>query len=115
MKKEKGQNQEALTQNDKRNGSTPIHPLVTGQCAEILSILRQGPTLSLTLTADYAIPETAARIHDLREKGFAIDTQIQEVVQFRGRERKGVALYVLGSPEWPRSDFLPDNDLPPAA
>lgn len=59
MRKEKGQNQEALTQNDKRNGSTPIHPLVTGQCAEILSILRQGPTLSLTLTADYAIPETA--------------------------------------------------------
>jgi len=115
MKKEKGQNQKALTQKQQAEHSIHSHPLVTGQCAEILSILRQGPILSLTLTADYAIPETAARIHDLRAKGFDIDTQIQEVVQFRGRERKGVALYVLGSPEWPRPGFLPDNDLPPAA
>ena len=42
MKKEKGQNQEALTQNDKPNGSTPIHPLVTGQCAEIMTYKGQS-------------------------------------------------------------------------
>ncbi len=115
MKKEKGQNQAALTQNQQAEHSIHSQPLVTGQCAEILNILRKGPTLSLTLTADHAIPETAARIHDLREKGFNIGTNTQASVIFRGRERKGVALYVLGNPEWPRPGFLPDNDLPPAA
>ena len=48
-------------------------PLVAGQCAEVLSLIRKhGPVLSLDLTANHAIPETAARVHDLRAKGFNI-------------------------------------------
>ena len=43
-------------------------PFVDGQCAEVLSILRKGPVLSFVLTADYAIPEAAARVHDLRAR-----------------------------------------------
>ena len=76
-------------------------PIVTGQCLQVLSLLRQhGALLSLTLTADYAIPETAARIHDLRAKGFNVITTIQEEVIFRGCLRKRVAKYSLGTPEW---------------
>lgn len=115
MNKQKAVPQNGTTPNKQTEHSILTQPLVTGQCAEILSILRLGPTLSLTMTADNAIPEAAARIHDLREKGFNIDTQIQEAVVFRGRVRKGVALYVLGSPEWPRPGFLSSNDPLPAA
>lgn len=75
-------------------------PIVSGQCAEVLSIIREHqPIASLVLTADYAIPETAARVHDLRALGFNIVTRITTVV-FRGRERNNVALYSLGVPEW---------------
>lgn len=87
-------------------------PIVSGQQAEVLRILRCGPTLSLNLTADYAIPEAAARIHELRERGFNIETVIQDSVIFRGRERYGVALYVLKHPEWPHPGFISDV-LPP--
>ena len=91
-------------------------PMVDGQCAEVLSILRKGPVLSFVLTADYAIPEAAARVHDLRAKGFNVITNIQSEVVFRGRIRKRAAFYSLGNPEWPRPGFLSENnELPPAA
>ena len=91
-------------------------PMVDGQCAEVLSILRKGPVLSFVLTADYAIPEAAARVHDLRAKGFNVITNIQSEVVFRGRIRKRAAFYFLGNPEWPRPGFFSENnDLPPAA
>ncbi len=92
-------------------------PFVDGQCAEVLSILRKGPVLSFVLTADYAIPEAAARVCDLRARGFNVITNIQSAIVFRGKIRKRVALYSLGHPEWPRPGFLSkeNNDLPPAA
>jgi hypothetical protein len=91
-------------------------PMVDGQCAEVLSILRKGPILSFVLTVDYAIPEAAARVCDLRARGFNVITNIQSAIVFRGKIRKRVALYSLGNPEWPRPGFLPENnDLPPAA
>jgi len=91
-------------------------PFVDGQCAEILSILKRGPVLSFVFTADYAIPEAAARVHDLRNRGFNIITNIQSEVVFRGKIRKRVALYSLGNPAWPRPGFLSENnELPPAA
>ena len=91
-------------------------PFVDGQCAEILAILKRGPVLSFVLTADYAIPEAAARVHDLRHRGFNIITNIQSEVVFRGKIRKRVALYSLGNPVWPKPGYLPEqNNLPPAA
>lgn len=87
-----------------------LSPLVTGQCAEVLSLIRKhGPILSLDLTANHAIPETAARVHDLRAKGFNIITEIVPVVVFRGRERQKVARYSLGCPEWPSPDYLAEH------
>ena len=91
-------------------------PCVTGQHAEILSLLRKRPTLSLELKLRHAITESGARIHELRDLGFDIATITQELVIFDGREHKRIALYVLGNPEWPRPGFFQENnDLPPAA
>lgn len=82
-------------------------PTVTGQCAQVLTLIRQyQPLLSFVLTADHAIPEAAARVHDLRAKGYHVITQIVPEVEFRGRIRRNVALYSLGVPEWPSPDFL---------
>jgi hypothetical protein len=88
-------------------------PIVTGQRALVLNILRRSPVLSLNLTADYAIPEAASRIHELRGLGFNIETVLQHTVTFRNCVRRNIALYVLKHPEWPRPDFL-SGSLPPA-
>lgn len=43
-------------------------PIVSGQCAQVLNLIREcQPILSMTMTADHAIPEAAARVHDLRD------------------------------------------------
>jgi len=85
----------------------PAPPTVTGQCAQVLGLIReQQPVLSFTLTADHAIAETAARVHDLRAAGFNILTSIHSAIEFRGAVRRNVASYSLGSPEWPRPGFL---------
>ena len=81
-------------------------PIVTGQRAEVLTLIRQHqPLLSFVLTADHAIPEAAARVHDLRGMGFNILTQIMPTVEFRGCIRRNAALYSLGVPEWPYPGF----------
>lgn len=86
-------------------------PIVTGQCAQVLSLIQQyQPLVSLRLTADYAIPEAAARVHDLRAAGWNIITTIHPLVVFRGVERRNVASYSLGTPEWKPPEFcLPEN------
>lgn len=82
-------------------------PIVTGQCAEVLSLIRQHqPILSFVLTAEHAIPEAAARVHNLRAKGYNIVTTIHQTVVFRGVERHNVASYSLDTPAWPRPGFF---------
>lgn len=85
-------------------------PIVTGQCAEVLGLICQlQPVVSFVLTADHAIPETAARVHNLRAMGFNILTTILPEVDFRGVIRRNAALYSLGSPEWPRPGFFEEE------
>ncbi|WP_079434209.1 helix-turn-helix domain-containing protein [Zoogloea sp. LCSB751] len=99
---------------DKKKGSpkdstdrNPKPPAVTGQCAEVLELLRtEGTVLSFRLTAELAIHEAAARVHDLRAMGFHVQTKILPAVEFRGRIRRNVALYSLGVPSWPAPGFL---------
>lgn len=82
-------------------------PASTGQCAQVLNLIRQHqPILSLTITADHAIPEAAARVHDLRAAGWNVLTNIRPVVIFRGVERRNVAAYSLGTPEWPAPGYF---------
>lgn len=84
--------------------STP--PIVTGQCAQVLKLIREHqPFLSFRGTADFAIPELAARVHNLRELGFNIHTTIVGEVEFRGTIRRKAAFYSLGTPEWPAPGF----------
>ncbi len=90
------------------NHVTP--PMVTGQCAEVLQVIRERqPVPSFELTANLAIPETAARIHELRAKGFNVLTVIQPEFEFRGVIRRNVALYSMGTPEWPAPGFFDDQ------
>ena len=94
---------------DSRNLTPPI---VTGQCAEVYGLIRQlQPVVSFVLNADHAIPETAARVHNLRAMGFNIVTTILPEVEFRGVIRRKAALYSLGSPEWPRPGFFENNEV----
>lgn len=82
-------------------------PAVYGQCAQVLELIRRHqPLLSLELTANHAIPEAAARVHDLRSLGFNVITTIIPEIVFRGVTRRKVAKYSLGTPEWPRPEFL---------
>lgn len=86
-------------------------PMVTGQCADVLPLLRTlQPVPSVVLTADQAIPETAARIHGLRAKGYNIMTTIMPEFEFRGLVRRNVALYSMGTPEWPVPGFVTGNE-----
>ncbi|TMQ76814.1 hypothetical protein ACCUM_3946 [Candidatus Accumulibacter phosphatis] len=81
--------------------------MVTGQCADVLQVIRERqPVPSFELTANLAIPEAAARVRDLRAKGFNILTVILPEFEFRGVIRRNVALYSLGVPEWPAPGFL---------
>ena len=81
---------------------SPVKPHdPVGQVGQVLHLIRErGPILSLVLTADHAIPETAARVHDLRAAGWNIRTVMNPRVVFRGIERRNIASYVMGSPEW---------------
>ena len=89
--------------NEQRLDHTP--PASTGQCGQVLHLIRQH-LLSLRLTADCAIPEAAARVHDLRAAGWNVLTSIHPTVIFRGVERRNVASYSLGTPERPRPSFF---------
>ncbi len=100
-----GANRAASKTTSDNSDRTP--PMVSGQCAQVLSLIQQHqPIFSLVLTADYAIPEAAARVHDLRAKGFNVLTTIHPTIIFRGVERHNIASYSLGLPEWPRVGFF---------
>lgn len=96
----------------KEASAKPTPPKPTGQCLQVLDLIREHqPLLSLVLTADHAIPEAAARVHDLRAAGWNIRTEIRSVVAFRGAERRNVAAYSLGVPPWPRQGFFEGADV----
>lgn len=98
---------DAIVSLSQPSDNKPAKPTVRGQCAQVLELIRKHqPLLSLELTANYAIPETAARVHDLKALGFNIVTRIVPEVEFRGRIRRGCAFYSIGTPEWPRPELL---------
>lgn len=74
---------------------------MTGQCAQVPALIREHqPLLSLELTANHAIPETAARVHDLRAMGWNIITTILPSVIFRGVERRNRVARIRSEVEW---------------
>jgi hypothetical protein len=89
------------------SNSNRTPPVITGQSAQVYALIKEHPGIpSLELTANHAIPEAAARVHDLRAKGYNILTTIHPTVIFRGVERRNVASYSLGTPPWPRPGFF---------
>lgn len=86
--------------------SHTANPVITSRCAEELELIRQHPLLlSFVLTTDHAIPEAAARVHDLRSVDWSFFTPNVQSVKSLGRIRRNAALYSLGVPEWPYPGF----------
>ncbi|WP_421214768.1 helix-turn-helix domain-containing protein [Aeromonas jandaei] len=82
--------------------NTTLHsgPTVNRRQAKILNLLRQGPMSSLAFTYEHKLTRAAARIFELRQKGFNITTHIKLDVQYRGDLYPKAATYVLEHPEW---------------
>ena len=99
--------QPAAASNDGSNPTTRQRPIVTGQCAEVLEILeRRRSVFNVELKLEYGITESAARVHELRGMGFNITTIPEPELNYKGRVRRRVARYVLGTPAWPAPGFL---------
>lgn len=108
-KNKKGRSNESSPKDNFTRNHKP--PAVTGQCAEVLELLRtEGSVLSFRLTAELAIPEAAARVRNLRAQGFNVLTTILPQIEFRGRIRRNVARYSLGVPAWPAPGFCEGED-----
>ena len=59
---------------------------------QVLRLVRErGPVLRLELTANRAISEAAARVHELRAAGWNVLTKIHPRIIFRGVELRKVA------------------------
>jgi hypothetical protein len=62
----------------------------------ILQALRQKPQSTNDLRCNYGIMQPAARVLELKAKGYKIDTVIiDEATPYDGIKHKGVARYVL--------------------
>jgi Helix-turn-helix domain len=69
------------------------------QCLALLTMLRTGPVTTLAAREVLGIGSPAARILDLRKRGYLIQTQRSKDIDYQGRPHT-VAMYVLlGGPE----------------
>jgi hypothetical protein len=67
----------------------------TEQQKRVLHALREGPQSTFDLRSRYNVMMPAARIKELRDMGYQIDTIRQTRVDDYGRKHPAVALYVL--------------------
>lgn len=110
MTKKKAAPQNGTTQFERlKNTTLCACPTVTGQLAQVLTILRQGPTSSLEFIHEHNILRAQARIWELRQKRFNITTHPQSHVLYRGHIYQSIAIYVLGHPEWPAASQSDSN------
>ncbi|WP_393936446.1 helix-turn-helix domain-containing protein [Aeromonas rivipollensis] len=110
MNKKKAAPRNGTTQFERLNNTTlGAAPTVSGQLAQVLSILRQGPTSNLDFIHKHNILRAPARILQLRQKGFHITTHIQSHVLYRDHIYKNTATYELGRPEWTPSSQSDSN------
>ncbi|QGZ74357.1 hypothetical protein GQR50_18525 [Aeromonas hydrophila] len=101
MNKKKAAPQNGTTQFERlKNTTLCACSTVTGQLAQVLVILRQGPTSSLEFIHEHNILRAPARIFQLRQKGFNITPHLQPHVLYRDHVYRNTAIYVLGQPEW---------------
>jgi hypothetical protein len=67
----------------------------TEQQKRVPQALREGPQSTFDLRSRYNVMMPAARIKELRDMGYQIDTIRQTRVDDYGRKHPAVALYVL--------------------
>lgn len=87
----------------------PGHP-IDGSCASqwarLLAQLRLGPVDTISARRDLNIMMPAARVRELRRRGFGIETVPSTVTDELGRPHPGVALYVLHAGTNGQSAFM---------
>lgn len=68
---------------------------ITEQQKRVLQALREAPQSTLSLRSQFNIMHPGARIQELRDTGYRIDTVRQTRVDDYGRKHPAVAVYVL--------------------
>ena len=68
---------------------------VTEQQKRVLQALREAPQSTFSLRSQFNIMHPGARIQELRDMGYRIDTIRQTSVDDYGRKHPAVAVYVL--------------------
>lgn len=59
---------------------------MTTQTEDVLALLREGPLTPLRSWADIGVMRLAARIHDLRQRGYVIETNERPYTTTKGRK-----------------------------
>lgn len=67
------------------------------QRARLLARVQEGPVDTLTARADLNILHPAARIQELRDRGYPIKTHLITKTDEHGRKHQRVALYYIGT------------------
>lgn len=67
----------------------------SAQCLRILNALRQGSKTTFDLIRECNAVRPGARITELRQRGYKINTVRMTTVDDYGRKHRGIALYVL--------------------
>ncbi len=100
-------NRHPFAENDGQNvQGHSTAPIVSGQCAEALEIVRKHqPILAMALAFEHGIPQYSARISELRDMGFNIKSIPIDCIVYQGRERRNAVKLSMGTPEWPRPDW----------
>lgn len=83
-----------------------VKPEPMGQAGKVLNLLRLRPHNSLELSREHGILQYNARIKQLRDAGWNIQTEHLAWIEYCGEWHRGIGLFVLLSPEWPRLDFI---------
>lgn len=79
------------------NSTRPDHSSTSAQRACLLARLRLGPVDTLTARSELGILMPAARIKELKERGYRIRAQRIRMTDDQGRTHRGIALYYLTS------------------
>lgn len=109
-------NRHPFAENDGINTQTnSIAPIVSGQCAEVLCLIREHqPILAMALAFEHGIPQYNARISNLRDIGFNIKSTPIDCIVYQGREYRNAVKLSMGTPEWikPARPAQPENLTP---
>lgn len=81
---------------------------LSSQCAKVLGLISEYEHVATSTppNVDYTIPEAAVWVKELRARDCKRQIPILTTVEFRGANRRNVAIYSFGTPECSRFGFI---------